>query len=28
LAMPPPLARPEAVQGNTTGFGFRDAGSR
>jgi hypothetical protein len=28
LAMPPPAARPEAIQGNTTGFGFRDAGSR
>jgi hypothetical protein len=28
LAMPPPAARPEAIQGNTTGFGLRDAGSR
>ena len=24
----PPAARPEAVQGSTTGFGFRGAGER
>ncbi len=28
VAMPPPAARPETMQGSTTGFGFRDAGSR
>jgi hypothetical protein len=24
----PSLSRPEAIQGSTTGFGFRDTGSR